>query len=233
MRKVVSWLVGLDLVVLLAALAVVGGLWAFILIAAEVSGEHTQALDERILLSLRNPEDLKEPVGPGWVQEAGRDMTAVGGVAFLTLMTLAVFGYLLISGKYGAAALVAGASVGGLVLSSVLKSFFHRPRPQVVPHLSIVETTSFPSGHSMLSAIIYLTLGALLARFVERRRLKVYFIAVALILTLLVGCSRVYLGVHYPTDVLAGWSAGLVWATLCWLVARSLQRHGAVELPAE
>jgi undecaprenyl-diphosphatase len=231
--KVLSWLRGLDLIVLLAGLVVVGGLWAFILIAAEVNGERTQALDERILLTLRNPKDLSEPIGPEWVREAGRDMTAVGGVAFLTLMTTAVFGYLLISGKYGAATLVAAASVGGLVLNSALKGLFDRPRPSVVPHLSFVASPSFPSGHSMLSAIIYLTLGALLARFVEHRRQKVYFLAVALLLTILVGCSRVYLGVHYPTDVLAGWSAGLGWATLCWLIARFLQRHGAVEQPAE
>jgi undecaprenyl-diphosphatase len=83
-----------------------------------------------------------------------------------------------------------------------------------------------------MSAVVYLTLGALLARLADQRRVKLYFLAVAALLTLLVGLSRVYLGVHYPTDVLAGWSAGLVWATLCWLAARSLQRRGAVERSA-
>src|SRR5207302_4145258 len=123
------------------------------------------------------------------------------------------------------------ATLGGFLISGLLKNHYERPRPAVVPHLSYVYSSSFPSGHSMLSAVIYLTLGSLLARLAERRRLKIYCVAVAMLLTFLVGVSRVYLGVHYPTDVLAGWAAGLAWAVLCWLVTRYLQRHGAVEKP--
>jgi undecaprenyl-diphosphatase len=119
-----------------------------------------------------------------------------------------------------------------VLLSTVLKDLFGRPRPTVVPHLFYVSSASFPSGHSMLSAVVYLTLGSLLARLVEQRRLKVYFLSVALLLSFLVGVSRVYMGVHYPTDVLAGWSAGLAWGLLCDLVARWLQQHGAVEKTA-
>ena len=81
----------------------------------------------------------------------------------------------------------------------------------------------------MLSAVVYLTLGSLLTRLVPERRVKIYFLVVALGLTFLVGVSRVYMGVHYPTDVLAGWTAGLVWALLCWLAARQLQKRGKVE----
>jgi undecaprenyl-diphosphatase len=103
----------------------------------------------------------------------------------------------------------------------------------VVPHLSGAFTSSFPSGHSMLSATVYLTLGALLARLESRKRYKIYCVAVAVLLTGLVGVSRVYMGVHYPTDVLAGWCAGLAWAMLCWLAARYLQRRRLVESEAE
>ena len=232
MRKVVSWFGSMDLVVLLTGLAIVVGVWVFIAVAHGVSAGSTQRLDERLLRSLRNPADPSIPLGPGWLGEVGRDLTALGGVAALCLLTAAVAGYLLICRKYGALVFLLAATGGGLLLSTVLKELFDRPRPTVVPHLSYVSTSSFPSGHSMLSAVVYLTLGTILARLVEQRRLKVYFVGMALLLSFLVGVSRVYMGVHYPTDVLAGWSAGLVWALLCGLVARWLQQRGAVERAA-
>jgi undecaprenyl-diphosphatase len=146
-------------------------------------------------------------------------------------LTVAVLGYLLLSRLYHAAVFVALAIGGGWLVSTLLKFGFSRPRPSVVPHLDSVQTSSFPSGHSMLSAVVFLTLGSLLARLTPSYRLKIYFVCVAILLSGLVGMSRVYLGVHYPTDVLAGWAAGLVWAVLCWLVARGLQHWGAVERP--
>ena len=149
--------------------------------------------------------------------------------AFILAVALFATGYLALERKYGAMWLVAAAAGGGGVLSTVMKQLFGRDRPDIVPHLVAVTSPSFPSGHSMLAAIMYLTLGALLARFAVRRRTKVYLIAVALFATLVVGISRVYLGVHYPSDVLAGWCAGLVWSLICWLVARYLQYRGTVE----
>jgi undecaprenyl-diphosphatase len=230
-HRATSWLGGSDLVLLLSGLVLVVGVWVFFEVAGAVRAGATQSLDERILRALRNPEDPAVPIGPPWAGEVGRDFTALGGVAFLVLITLAVSGFLLLCRKYAALAFLLVAILGGLLLSTLLKGSFDRPRPSVVPHLSYVATSSFPSGHSMLSAVVYLTLGALLARLVAPMRLKLYFLAVALVLTCLVGMSRVYLGVHYPTDVLAGWTAGLTWAVLCWLLARYLQRRGAVEKP--
>jgi undecaprenyl-diphosphatase len=145
------------------------------------------------------------------------------------MVTLGVAGYLVIMRKYRAMWLVLGATFGGLLLSTILKNSFNRQRPSIVPHLSNVYTSSFPSGHSMLSAIVYLTLGVMLSRLVPNRAAKIYFLLVAMGLSLLVGVSRVYMGVHYPTDVLAGWTAGCVWATICYLVARALQKRGKVE----
>ncbi|MCO6389254.1 phosphatase PAP2 family protein, partial [Aliihoeflea sp. 40Bstr573] len=118
---------------------------------------------------------------------------------------------------------------GGLLISSVAKEFFDRPRPDLVPHGSFVHTASFPSGHSMMAAVVYLTLGVLVARTLPQRRLKIFVLSLAAMTTILVGISRVYLGVHWPTDVLAGWLAGAGWATVCMLVARVLARRGEVE----
>ncbi|MEI8373880.1 MAG: phosphatase PAP2 family protein [Planctomycetota bacterium] len=219
-----EWLGRHEFIVLLAVLIVVAGTWGFIALADVILEGRTQSFDESILRALRRPDNPAIPIGPDWMAEVGRDLTALGGVAVLILATLAVAGFLLLDRKYAVMGFVLAAVASGLILSSILKACFARPRPDVVPHLSQVYTSSFPSGHSMMSAIVYLTLGALLARMVVRRPLKVYCLAVAFILTGLVGCSRVYMGVHYPTDVLAGWTAGLVWATLCWLVARRLLR---------
>lgn len=229
-----------NLLVLMVALLVVVGVWAFVEIAGEVVEGDTQKFDEWAVQALRMPDpDAKPgeqrpqvPIGPKWLREVGRDMTALGGVAVLFLVTLGVAGYLLMLRKYHAMWLVLVATGGGLLGSTLLKSVFDRPRPGV-DHFSYVMTSSFPSGHSMLSAVVYLTLGSLLARLIPKRLVKVYLIVVALLLTFLVGLSRVYMGVHYPTDVLAGWSAGLAWAMVCWLAARYLQRRGAVEKDTE
>jgi undecaprenyl-diphosphatase len=150
----------------------------------------------------------------------------------LSLMTFAAVGYLLLARKHYAAVAVFVAVAGGLVLSTLLKLGFDRPRPDLVPHGSLVYTTSFPSGHSMMAAVTYLTLGALLARVEGSIRIKIYLLSVAVILTVLVGVSRVYLGVHWPTDVAAGWTVGAAWALLCSLVMRRLQRRGQVEPPS-
>jgi len=227
-----QWLRRREIAVLLASFVAIGGVWAFIALADEVKERDTQRFDERIILALRRPGNLAVPIGPPWLHEMGRDMTALGGVAVLSLMTFAVLGFLWMRGKTHALVYVLASTLGGLALSSLLKWLIRRDRPSLVPHLSIVSSSSFPSGHSMMSAIVYLTLGSLLARFVAEWRLKIYFITLAMLLTGLVGVSRVYMGVHYPTDVLAGWTAGLGWASICWLGARYLQHQGAFE-PAD
>lgn len=220
----------MELTILLAIVLVAGGVWGFIGLAEEVLDGDTHAFDERLLLALRtNPTDLGDPIGPPWFEEMMRDFTALGGFGFLTLLTTSVVGYLILSGKRKAALLVLVTVVGGMLLSIALKQGFSRPRPDLVPHGSIVLTASFPSGHSMLAATTYLTLGALLTRLQPNPRLKIYLLTIATVMTVLVGVSRVYLGVHWPTDVLAGWTAGAVWAALCWLAARWLQQRGAVE----
>jgi undecaprenyl-diphosphatase len=201
----------------------------FIALAGEVLEGDTQRFDERILAALRSTDDPGRPIGPRWLPGAAVDITALGSAAVLGLAVAGVAGFLLLQGAWRIAVFVVVASSGGWLLNHVLKELFGRARPDVVPHLREVLTLSFPSGHAMTSAAVYLTLGALLMRISKRRLTKFYCMGAAMLLTALVGASRVYLGVHYPTDVLAGWLLGLSWALLCWLVERALERKAGLK----
>jgi undecaprenyl-diphosphatase len=218
---------------ILATMAVACGLiWAFLQLADEVVEGETEAFDNAVLRLFRNPANIDEVIGPPWVQEMVRDITALGSFACLGLLVLGVVIYLVLANMRGAALLVTISVLGGTALSTALKIGYNRPRPELT-HLSEQFTASFPSGHAMLSAVTFLTLGALLARIAPTRRLRVFSICAALFLTLLVGISRLYMGVHFPSDVLAGWCLGAGWALLCSAIAFLLQRRGVVEEPAE
>jgi undecaprenyl-diphosphatase len=215
---------------LLAALAIAAGaLWLFVELAGEVREGTALSFDRELLLAMRTAGDLSDPVGPGWFEEMARDFTALGSMGVLALVAVAVVGYLLISRLHAAALLVTVAVGGGTLFSTLLKHGFDRTRPDLVPHSMDVYTASFPSGHSMLSAVTYLTLAALLTRLQPHRRARVYVVVTAVVLTLLVGASRVYLGVHWPSDVLAGWAVGASWAIVCWAAMLWLQRRGRVD----
>lgn len=216
-------------VILVSALVVVAGTWGFVELADEVNEGSTATIDEAVVRSLRDPANPGNPLGPGWVEEAMRDITGLGGVVVVAMVVVGTTGFLWLEGKTRTLVWLLAATLGGAAISQLLKGHFDRPRPSVVPHLAQVYTSSFPSGHAMLSAVVYLTLGALLTRVVSRRLVKLYLMLIALLLTGMIGFSRVYLGVHYPTDVLAGWTAGLVWATLCWIASRQLARQGTIE----
>jgi undecaprenyl-diphosphatase len=209
-----------------------GGIWVFVNLADEVREGETEAFDRAVLLAFRNPADASDPLGPRWFEEMMRDITALGSNFVLTFITLAVIGYLLMTRRAAAALLVLASVAGGTLAGTLLKIVFARPRPDLVPHGAEVYTASFPSNHAMLAAATYLTLGALLARFEPSWREKAYFLGLSVLLALLVGMSRVYLGVHWPTDVLAGWAAGAAWAMAVWVAALWLQRRGKVEPPA-
>jgi len=229
LSRLVEWLGGHELAVLVGSTCVVASTWAFLALAGLVAEGQTRRFDERLLLSLRVAGDPSRPLGPAWMPEVARDITALGSTDVLWMATVAVAGFLALDRKYAAMGFVIAAVCGGWAMSFALKAAFERPRPDLVPHLMRAYFSSFPSGHSMMAAVVYGTLGSLLSSLVTRRRLKFYFLALAATVAGLVGLSRVYLGVHYPTDVLAGWSAGLAWATLCWLVERRLKRRGEIE----
>lgn len=214
---------------ILALLLVAAAAWIFLEVADEVLEGETREFDESVLLAFRTTADTSDPVGASWVEELARDLTGLGGIVVLTFLTLAAAGFLLLQRKRHLAAYLLVAVATGVAGSLLLKSGFARPRPDLVAHGSAVYPSSFPSGHSMMSAIVYLTLGVLLATALEKRVTQAYVLALAVLVTVAVGISRVYLGVHWPTDVLAGWAAGCGWAFLCWAIADVLRDRGRIE----
>jgi undecaprenyl-diphosphatase len=218
-----------DAVLLILALLLAAGLiLGFGFLGDEVLEGDTAGFDRAVLMALRSP-DGTSPIGPAWLQEMGRDVTSLGSFVFLAFISVATVGYLLMIRKRSHALLVSISVIGGELISTALKMAFDRARPDI-PSTVRVFTASFPSGHAMLSAVTFLTLGALLARSQTDPRLKTYFVSIALFLTVVVGLSRLYLGVHYPSDVLAGWCVGSAWAVLCWSIALWLEQGRKTEV---
>lgn len=197
---------------------------AFMEIADDVTEGDTRAIDLKLLLLFRDPADPTMPLGGRWVREAVGDITALGGWTVLTLFVLLLVGFLASLRRWREAVLLAAAAAGGTVLGQTLKGIFGRERPDEALRLVDAIHTSFPSGHAMMSAVIYLTFGVLMARFANRTRVKVFGMVMGIVLTLMVGVSRVYLGVHWPSDVLAGWCVGAAWAMFCWLMVWAAEK---------
>lgn len=207
----------------LVLLIIAGGLLGFIHLSEEVGENEYHSFDKAVLLSMRVPGHLEQPIGPAWMPEMARDFTALGGFTLLTALTLASTGIALLHRKPRIAAVMVLAITSGMLVSDMLKKTFDRPRPDLVPHGVLVSSASFPSGHAMMSAVVYLTLGVLLARTQPTTSLRVYLISLSCLATLVTGISRVYLGVHWPTDVLAGWTLGAAWALSFGLLALRLE----------
>jgi undecaprenyl-diphosphatase len=229
LRHLLSRVARREWIWLLVPMLSAGAALTFLELADEIHEGEADRFDARVLEALRNSHDPSDPIGPPWLLVTFRDVTSLGGHTILTMLVLTVGGFLIGTRKRAAAAFLAVAVGGGALLSALLKELFQRPRPAVVTHLVEVSSASFPSGHAMLAAITYLTLGAIIARVLPSQRLRAYVFAIAVLVTLLVGISRIYLGVHWPTDVLAGWCVGASWALACWAVANGLQESGHLE----
>ncbi len=222
-----------DPSLLLTAVVTAGLIVLFLALANAVVDEESTRFDRQLLLSLRQEGQPDQPIGPLWLREVARDITALGSWSIVSLVTLFAIGFLFLQHRRRTALLLVVAIGGGWLASSLLKLAFARPRPDVIPHFVETLTHSFPSGHSMLSAVTYLTYGALASQLVSRRIVKLYLVGACITVALLVGLTRVYLGVHYPTDVLAGWALGFAWGMLCLLVTRLLIERGTLRKPPE
>lgn len=215
--------------ILVAVVLIIGGLWLTEVVAEEVTEGTTHEIDRTILLSLREADDPDDPLGPRWFEVMIRDFTSLGGTAVLVLIVVAASGYLFIMRDYRTLLVLLLAVIGGTLISNFLKGMFDRPRPDIFLEPLYTYNASFPSGHALLAAATYLTLGGFLAEVQTRLRLKAFILLLSIFVTLIVGFSRVYLGVHWPSDVLAGWTIGAVWALLCWLIARWLRNRTPAE----
>ncbi len=199
--------------------------FVFFQIADEIVEGETDQFDISVIEFFRTEKDLSKPTGSFWVTEFMTDITALGGGTVLGIISIFVSIFLLLQRKYDAFWLLLGATIGGTIISFFLKEIYSRERPDLIYRLVTVTSLSFPSGHSMMSAVLYLTQAAIVARFQKQWKIRIYIISIALFLTFMIGFSRVYLGVHYPTDVMGGWTIGLAWASLCWCLAWYIQRR--------
>ncbi len=200
------------------------GVYAFIEIADELAEGELRKIDENLFLILRSAGDSNVPIGPAWLQETAVEITAIGGYPLIVLTLAAVAGFFIVTRRYGAA-VYAVLSVGtGALLSQTLKNYYGRPRPDLVDHLDTVHTMSFPSGHALVTTVTYLTLASIVVGFLDDRRARIYVLCFAVFVAVIVGVSRVYVGVHWPSDVAAGWALGAAWASLSWLIVHFIGR---------
>jgi undecaprenyl-diphosphatase len=189
--------------------------------------------DSSILLAMRGGTMHGTPIGPVWLKQAMIDVTAMGGETALVVIVTIIVGFLAVQRHWLTFWLVLGGTISGSVAVGIAKALIGRARPALTDHLVQVTSASFPSGHAANSAIIYLTIASLIVQIVEERRARTYILIVAALLVTAIGVSRVYLGVHWPSDVIAGWSFGTLWALAWWaLGAWARLRRAGVTFPA-
>lgn len=212
---------------ILALLALVAGLAIFVVLSVWVTGGYTEIIDERIFLGLRDPLELAGTGRSLWLRETAADLTALGGYPVLVFAGFLILVALLVAGERRAALFLILTLTSGSAVSSGLKLWFDRPRPDLVDHLDQTFTSSFPSAHAMVSMVGWIAFAMISSRFLSQAALRRFVFGAALCIALIIGITRIYLGVHWPSDVLAGWAAGLAWVSLCWLIAdRWSWRHG-------
>lgn len=175
--------------------------------------------DAPLLLWFRDAADTGRLAGPVWMAPLWQALTWLGNAAPRVAVASATVACLLALRHWRSAVWLGSLLLGGLAVSTVLKQWVARPRPQLVVHLDHVNSMSFPSGHALNSTLFYLSVALLLACLTTRRGARWCLVAAAAALSFAIGVSRIALGVHYPTDVIAGWVAALAWLWLGWMLA--------------
>ncbi len=196
----------------------------FLVLSITAPGGAFEAAERDFMLSLRNGDDPALLNGPGWLLYFVQNITALGGWPVLTVFSLALAGALMVQKQWSFLLVLLAVVIGETVITGIFKDFFGRVRPDFLPHLTSASSKSFPSGHSASAAAVYLTFGLAIANMVKQRAIRRYALGASLAVVFLIGASRVFLGVHYPTDVIAGWCIGAAWASAVWLAVWRLGR---------
>jgi undecaprenyl-diphosphatase len=214
---------------LIAIMLIAAGLLAFLRLGDAVRAGRTLDLDRRIILALRDPANPGQPRGSFWTRNILHDLTALGGVGVLTLTVLVATIFLWVNGRRRHAAVLLGTVTAATVIGEMIKSAYHRPRPDLVAYGDYFSESSFPSGHSNIATVVWMTL-ALIVASLERTRIgkATAFVAGGFI-SLTAGASRVYFAVHWPSDVVGGWILGSGWALMAWLVLGAWTKDPARE----
>ena len=220
LKRWLARLKGLEAQALLIWFALASALWIFFTLGSEIGEGDTSAFDRQLITLLRTSGNSGEPIGPAWFKDSMRDVTALGGFTFLTLMTIVVVLALLFHRKRREAIILTATAVSAQISIEILKFLYDRPRPALLIPQIRAFTKSFPSGHTAESTAIFLTVATVIASLETKHHTKILAYTVATFAILAVGFSRVYLGMHWPTDVLGGWVLGTAWAAAAWTILR-------------
>lgn len=211
--------------------AIAAGVWVVASLGVHVRHGRTEGLDPAIIEALRVPGHPHQPIGPRWLQDVMRDITALGGATVTVLAALLVFAALAFHKLWRRGVMLLAVVAMAQLTDELLKGLFDRPRPDFAPPGTFVYAQSFPSGHSTSSAALWMSLAMIAASFETEEEAKIFWFVIAGVVIVAVGFSRVFLGVHWPTDVLAGWTLGTSWALVGWLARRLLAPRGEAPEP--
>lgn len=193
--------------------------FGFLGLALFIASGRSFAFDTSLVLLLRETGDPATPLGPPWLREAMRDLTALGSFVGLGFMTLTASLTLWVANQRRLAIGLVISVLAATLTSTGLKILIGRERPDIVEPVALTFTASFPSGHAFLSAVTLLCIAGFVGLAARRVEITRLCLVLAWIMIILIGFSRIYLGVHWPTDVIAGWCLGIAWSSLAVALA--------------
>lgn len=228
-RFLLSRLLGRIEIALLAAwVALAGAIWAFLAIGSEMREGELTAFDLWVLGAFRRPGQPHAATGPHWLMESMRDITSLGGVTLLVIITVLSVIVLLAHSRKAQALVMAICVPLAQLSSGLFKDLYERSRPSFAIYGDLPTSMSFPSGHSTVAAATYFVLAVIVSSLEAKRSMKILAFAVAALLSLMIGFSRIYLGVHWPSDVIAGWCLGAAWALIAAVALRLLRQTASM-----